>query len=70
MPNRLPVPEELLHLIEKREFGDRRTEEERRKTDLGPIGAVESVEGCEGLSLEERRSGSDRRSGEDRRSNA
>lgn len=67
MPNRLPVPEELLHLIEKRESDDRRTEEERRKTDLGPIGAIESLAELDELPLEERRTQADRRVGPDRR---
>ena len=28
MPNELPLPEELQHLLEKREDGDRRTQQE------------------------------------------
>lgn len=68
MPNRLPVPEELLHLIEKREPGDRRSQEERRETDLGPIGAIESLADLEELPLEERRAHVDRRVGPERRS--
>ncbi len=67
MPNRLPVPEELLHLIEKRESGARRSEEERRETDLGPIGAIESLTDLTELPLEERRGRTDRRAGKDRR---
>jgi hypothetical protein len=67
MPNRLPVPEELLHLIEKRESGDRRSEEERRKADFGPIGAIESLTDLTELPLEERRGRTDRRAGKDRR---
>ena len=68
MPNRLPVPEELLHLIEKREYDDRRSEEERRKTDCGPIGAIESLADLDELPLEERRTHVERRVGRERRS--
>ncbi len=73
MPNRLPVPEELLHLIEKRdvdsaEGGERRSDAERRETDLGPLGAVESIADLDDLPLENRRSEAERRAAGERRS--
>ena len=73
MANRLPVPEELRHLIEKRNTdGDgtkgRRSGEERRDTDLGPIGALESGASLDELPTEDRRSRSDRRTTGERRS--
>jgi len=73
MPNRLPVPEELLHLIEKRdvdsaERGERRCDVQRRETDLGPVGAVESIADLDDLPLEDRRSEAERRVAGQRRS--
>ncbi|NLS93721.1 MAG: hypothetical protein GXX96_16295 [Planctomycetaceae bacterium] len=72
MPNRLPVPEELLHLIEKRDVdsvdgGERRSGTERRQVDLGPLGAIESATDLDEIPVEERRSGDERRKAPDRR---
>ena len=72
MPNRLPIPPELQHLIEKREREDprtaeRRSGEDRRESDLGPIGRIQSVEDLEELTLAEDRSGTERRKGRARR---
>ena len=72
MANRLPIPPELQHLIEKREREDsraaeRRSSEDRRESDLGPIGRIQSVEDLEDLTLEEERSGTERRKGRERR---
>ncbi len=72
MANRLPVPEELLHLIEKRdvdkgETNDRRAGEERRGADLGPIGTLESGATLDELPTEDRRAQDDRRVAEERR---
>lgn len=72
MPNRLPVPPELLYLIEKRdtdqqESESRRSGEERRDCDLGPIGALESNPSLDELPTEERRSQDDRRVIDERR---
>jgi hypothetical protein len=66
MPNELPIPLELQHLIEKREDRERRkktqrSEPERRKADLGPLGALESIADIDELPLEDRRSRGDRR---------
>ena len=74
MPNHLPVPPELQHLIEKRETDDRREEErrsgqDRREGDPGPIRCIESVEDLEQLPLAERRSGAERREEDQRRKN-
>lgn len=72
MPDRLPVPDELLHLIEKRDVdspsgGERRSAEERRQVDLGPIGAIQTAFNLEEVSLEDRRVGRKRRVRRDRR---
>lgn len=72
MPNRLPVPEELLHLIEKRDVdstdgGERRSGTERRQVDLGPLGAVESATDLDELPVEDRRTSGQRRKAPDRR---
>ena len=66
MANRLPVPPDLLHLIEKRtadqeESNDRRSGEEQRRCDLGPMGALESIPSLDELPTEDRRSQTDRR---------
>ena len=66
MANRLPVPPELLHLIEKRntdpeESNDRRSGEERRDSDLGPMGVLESISSLDELPTEDRRSKTDQR---------
>ena len=66
------IPESFRHLIEKRESADRRESgrrcgQDRRKIDLGPLGAAQSADDVTEL-LEDRRSGNDRRSGADRRS--
>ena len=75
MPNSLPIPPELQHLIEKRETDsrketERRSGQDRRECDLGPIGSAESDEGLEQLSMLERRSGEERREENERRKQA
>jgi hypothetical protein len=73
MNERLPVPPELEHLIEKREQEvDRRKQQQRgdedkRQIDLGPLGAIESADGLDEVPTEERRSGDERRGGNERR---
>ena len=72
MANRLPVPAELLHLIEKRDTGpkessDRRECEERRGSDMGPLGALESSADLDALPVEDRRSEDGRRVAPERR---
>ncbi len=72
MPNRLPVPDELLHLIEKRDVdsqsgGERRSGDERRQVDLGPIGTIQTASNLEEVPLEDRRMGRKRRVKRDRR---
>ena len=69
MPFGIPIPPELSHLIEKRqretdrrENGVRRQLQDRRKVDLGPLGAIESAESLEEVPTEDRRKISDRRS--------
>ena len=66
MPNQLPVPPELQHLIEKRESAERRKKSrraraERRTCDLGPAGTIESISDIDLLPLEDRRSNRERR---------
>ena len=66
MPNQLPIPPELQHLIEKRERAERRkklrrTVAERRTCDLGPLGALESISDVDALPLDDRRSRRERR---------
>lgn len=56
MKDRLPVPEELLHLLEKRQKNERRHKRERRDHDFGPLGAIESEMDLESIPLEDRRS--------------
>ena len=75
MPNHLPIPPELQHLIEKRETDDRRKEErrsgpERRACDLGPIGTVESLEDAPQPPATDRRSNQLQRQTRDRRNKA
>jgi hypothetical protein len=72
MPNDLPIPPELQHLIEKRERAERRkksrrTKPERRDCDLGPLGAIESISDVEGLPFDDRRSRQDRRKSQQRK---
>ncbi len=67
MTDILPVPPELLYLIEKRKADERRRAE-RRTVDLGPLGSIESAEDLDDLTLEERRSGEERRGDERRES--
>ena len=72
MPNDLPVPPELQDLIEKRETDDQRKKErrsgqDRRTCDLGPMGAIESLQDLEQVPATERRCGQQRRKTEDRR---
>jgi hypothetical protein len=73
MGKRLPVPPELEHLIEKRErdkdrrVGEQRSSSERRKDDLGPVGAIESAADIDDVPTSERRSGQPRRQQKDRR---
>ncbi len=62
MSKSLPLPQELAHLIEKREAErDRRAEEDRREADLGTLGAIESAESLDDVPTEERRDGQERR---------
>lgn len=66
MTDRLPVPPELYHLIEKREAEDRRqsarrSNEDRRESDLGPGGRMESAEDLDQLPSTDQRSGTQRR---------
>jgi hypothetical protein len=73
MSKRLPVPPELEHLIEKREREDdrraaeKRTKPDRRKVDLGPLGAIESAANLDDVPTSERRGGQPRRKQKDRR---
>jgi hypothetical protein len=72
MPNDLPLPPELQHLVEKRERAQRRQKrrrgcEERRETDLGPLGALEWNGDAVELPVEDRRSQRERRTGRKRR---
>ena len=63
----IPIPDDLLHLIEKRKAAaDRRRHEERREEDIGPLGAVLSAQTMDDVPEKERRS-RDRRCGNDRR---
>ncbi len=60
MNDSLPVPPELQHLIEKRQSRDRRKKarrkaSDRRKVDLGPLGAIRPGMPLDALPLEERR---------------
>jgi hypothetical protein len=66
MSDKLPLPPELQHLIEKRSDvvrrrKKRRTGAERRQCDLGPLGPIESAEGIAQAALEERRKPAQRR---------
>jgi hypothetical protein len=75
MSDPLPVPPELEHLIEKRENKDRRktgrrSGEDRREADLGPIGCIESADDLDQVPLQERRSGQERRQDRERRKKA
>ena len=74
MSNRLPIPSDLQHLIEKRAGADRRKKRRRsgsrRQVDLGPLGALESVHGLDEVVLEDRRRSSERRKRSDRRQRA
>lgn len=67
MGERLRVPPELEHLIEKRETDDERRQGERRTADLGPLGAIETARDLDDVPSEERRSGTDRRQAYERR---
>jgi hypothetical protein len=73
MSEQLPVPPELEHLIEKREIeqdrrtGEQRANGDRRKVDLGPLGAIESATNIDEVPTEERRSGEQRRQQKERR---
>ena len=71
----MDVPAELMHLIEKRKSECRRKDDrrggiDRRMVNLGPLGAVESVEDLENVPLEERRSEEHRRGAGERRESA
>lgn len=76
MSKRLSVPPELEHLIEKREGdGDRRApdpagQSDRRKEDLGPLGAIESTADPLEVPTTDRRTGKQRRAKKDRRKNS
>jgi len=73
MKERLPIPPELEHLIEKREQEEDRREAQRRsgadqrQVDLGPLGAIESADELAEVPSEDRRSGEERRTGDERR---
>jgi hypothetical protein len=73
MARRLPVPPELEHLIEKRDRDkdrrarDKREKTDRRKEDLGPLGAIESAANLDDVPTSERRSGDQRRKQKERR---
>ena len=72
MPNYLPVPPELQHLIEKRETDERRKKEcrsgqDRRSDDSGRSGAVESPDDLDDPPAADRRAGDERREDRDRR---
>lgn len=72
MGDRLPVPPELQHLIEKREQeerrrGDHRSGKDQRTVDLGPLGAIESAEKLDDVPVDDRRRGDDRRREKERR---
>lgn len=73
MNERLPIPPELEHLIEKREQEEDRRQEQRRsgqdqrRADLGPLGAIESTDEIAEVPTEDRRSGEERRTDEERR---
>lgn len=73
MSERLPVPPELEHLIEKREReaqrrqDEQRSGEDRREDDMGPLGAIESMDDLRDVPSDERRSGEERRQAEERR---
>jgi hypothetical protein len=73
MNERLPVPPELEHLIEKREQDEdrrqqeQRSDEDKRQVDLGPLGAIESAKELDEVPTEERRKSKERRGSNDRR---
>ncbi len=73
MSERLPIPPDLEHLIEKREKPDprgeeeRRTDDDQRSADLGPLGALESAEHLDDIPTEDRRTGEERRDEPSRR---
>jgi hypothetical protein len=62
----ISIPDELLHLIEKRKAAADRRRDERREEDIGPLGAVLSAETMDDVPEKERRR-QDRRCGNDRR---
>lgn len=69
---RLSVPPELQHLIEKRQLQNRREQQQRgdidrRECGLGPLSALASVEDPESLVIEDQRAGEDRRENRERR---
>ncbi len=76
MSERLPIPPDLEHLIEKRENPDprkaevRRTGDDQRTADLGPLGALESTDNFDDLPTEDRRAGNERRDGQGGRQEA
>lgn len=72
MTDQLPLPPELQRLIEKREDEDRRSAQrrsgqERREDDVGPLGRMQSPEDLQQLPLVDQRSGERRREDRDRR---
>jgi hypothetical protein len=62
----IPIPDDLLHLIEKRKRSADRRRKDRRVEDLGPLGAVLSAGSIDDVPDKDRRV-RDRRSGQDRR---
>jgi len=71
LSNRLPLPADLQHLVEKRVETDRRKKRRRdgsrRQVDLGPLGALESGSGLDQIVPEDRRASAERRKQADRR---
>jgi hypothetical protein len=72
---RLSVPPELQHLIEKRELEDRREDQRRsdtdqRQCDLGPSSVADAVDERESPAIEDQRTGEDRRRQQERRQKA
>lgn len=59
MPNDLPLPDELAHLLEKRDGDDRRQSDRRDSAPVSPVTA--ETEDAGERAAEERRSGYDRR---------
>jgi hypothetical protein len=63
----LPIPEDLQHLIEKRNRKADRRKKDRREENIGPLGAVLSAESMDDVPEKDRRRKKNRRYGKDRR---